>query len=384
MKAKFSLLAYVNGKRVTINTSKKNPQPPEGATRFYLRYTDETGKRHDDPLGDNFAYAWAEVRRLDAARDYEQKTGEKLPVEKKTEDHPAVSPEVSNRTKLAAQIESWLSRYQRPNTLKSFRSTMRKFEESCSRKLLEDITREDLFKFSRDLEAEGLAPQTVFTSFCIVMTFLKQSGIRLGITAREWPSFDPRDVETYTTEELDALFLAATSEEGMLFKSFFYTGMRNQELAHLTYADIDFKHSIWSVRAKPKRGWKAKSKMGLRRIPVPPFHTADLQERMVRHGRDLSDLVFPNERGEVHRHFIVLIHALAKRAGLNGRVDIHKFRSTCATTWLRAGVDMEEVRKRLGHSDYKMIQRYVEAWKLESAETREKTAEIFERWNTRT
>ena len=46
MKAKFSLLAYVSGKRITLNLAHKNLTPPEGATKFYLRYTDENGKRY--------------------------------------------------------------------------------------------------------------------------------------------------------------------------------------------------------------------------------------------------------------------------------------------------------------------------------------------------
>jgi integrase len=381
MKAKFSLLAAVNGKRITLNIAVRKPYPPEGATRFYLRYTDETGQRHDESVGSDFAHALAEIRTREARREYEEKTGDKLPLpEKKTEERP--EPEVRGRTKLASQIETWLGKYQRANTLNNFRRNILQFQTSCGRKFLEEITRDDLFKFARALEAKGHAPQTVHTAFCTAMTFLKQSGIHLGIATKDWPSFDPRDVETYTSEELDALFLAATAEESALFKSFLFTGMRNQELAHVTYADIDFKHSIWSVRSKPKRNWKTKSKTGVRRIPVPPFHTEDIRERMIRHARVESDLVFPNERGEVHRHYIVLVHELAKRAGVTGRVDIHKFRSTCATMWLRDGVDMEEVRKRLGHSDYKMIQRYVEAWKLESKETMEQTTKTFARFDT--
>ena len=56
MKAKFALLAAVKRKRITIPL-RKGAVPPVGATRFYVRYTDETGKRHDDPIGPDFEYA---------------------------------------------------------------------------------------------------------------------------------------------------------------------------------------------------------------------------------------------------------------------------------------------------------------------------------------
>lgn len=386
MRAKFSLLAYASGKRITVDLTKKNPQPPEGASKFYVRYMDVNGKRHNKPVGNSFAHAVAELRRMEAGHEYEKKTGHQLPEEPNEE--PKEDPASRGKSLLSAQIETWLARYKgRYNTWKLFHNTMRRFLKSCDRKFLEDITPDDLFKFSAGLEADDLAPQTVTTYFGVVMIFLKGVGVRLAIPTRDRPDYEPRDVERYTTEELDALFLPATEEESLLFKSFLYAGMRRMEMAHLTYADIDFKHSIWSVRAKltPNRRFKPKSKAGSRRIPVPAFHTEDIHERMIRLGRAATDLVFPNRRGELHLYYIDILHKLAKRAGVQGRVDLHKFRSTCATIWLcnkEKPVDIEEVRKRLGHSNYKMIQRYIASWTLESTETREDTETIFAKYDT--
>lgn len=387
MKAKFSLLAYMNGKRVTLDITKKNLQPPKDATRFYLRYTDENGKRHDDSLGTDFHRACAEVRTKQAAREYEEKTGKKFPDEP-SEEAGEEGPAASGKTLLRVKIEAWLDKFREKNerfhnnTWRSFRNIIYKFKDSCGREFVEDILRDDVFKFARELDHDDYATQTVASYFGVVMIFLKYAGIHLGIPTKERPDYDPRDVESYTPEQLDSLFLAATGEEALLFKSFLFTGMRNQEVGHLAYGDIDFKHSIWSVRSKRQLRWKAKSKAGVRRIPVPPFHTEDIHERMIRHERSGDDLVFPNLAGDVQHCYLDILKRLAKRADLAGRVDIHKFRSTCATMWLRAGVDIEEVRKRLGHSDYKMIQRYVEAWKLESESTREETTKTFERFDT--
>ena len=95
-----------------------------------------------------------------------------------------------------------------------------------------------------------------------------------------------------------------------------------------------------------------------------------------------EDFVFPDEDGKVDHWNLSILKDLSKRAGLTGRVDIHKFRSTCATMWLRDGVDVLEVARRLGHGDLKTIRQYVEMVNLESQATMEQTTKTFARFDT--
>jgi integrase len=385
MKAKFSLVAYVSGKRITLDTSKKNLQPPVGATKFYLRYTDENGKRHDDALGDDFAYAWAEIRTREARQEYEQKTGEKLP-EKKTE----VTPVKPKGTPVTVAIRDWLEQKRitpgiAQSTVNLYGFGLAKFEEFAKGRIanVEGITKEDLFRFATYLREERerkLGPRTVSNYFAYMIIFLKGLGIHLHIPVRQYGKPPKRKPQAYTQEQLDALFLVATAEESLLFKSYLFSGMRNKELAHLTYADINFKHSIWTVQ--PKDDWRVKSKDSVRAVPVPPFHTKDIQERMILGHRSGDDLVFPNDHGKVHNWNLTILKKLSKRAGVVGRVDIHKFRSTCATMWLRDRVDVLEVARRLGHGDLKTVQQYIEMVNLESNETMEQTTKTFARFGT--
>jgi integrase len=388
MKAKFSLLAYAQGKRITLDIAKKNLQPPEGTTKFYLRYTGEDGKRHDDPLGDNFAYALAEVRTREARQEYEQKTGEKLPVpEKKTES----TPDKPRGTALKAAIQEWLERKRitpgiAPSTVKLYGFGLAQFEEFARGRIVnvQDITREDLFRFATHLREERkrkLSQRTVSNYFAYMIIFLKGVGIHLNIPVKQYGKPPKRKPQAYTREQLDALFLIATAEEGLLFKSYFYSGMRNKELAHLTYGDIDFKHSVWWVQ--PKDDWRVKSEHSVRWIPVPPFHTKDIRERMLLGHRSESDFVFPNDQGKVHNWNLTILKKLSERAGIVGRVDLHKFRSTCATTWLRDGVDVLEVARRLGHGDLKSIQQYIEMVNVESKETMNQTTKTFAPFDSR-
>jgi integrase len=57
---------------------------------------------------------------------------------------------------------------------------------------------------------------------------------------------------------------------------------------------------------------------------------------------------------------------------------LHKFRATYATHCLRAGMDLETLRKQLGHRDVESLRRYLEA--LKSEECAKKVAEIFAAW----
>lgn len=383
MKAKFSLLAYAKGKRLTLDISRKNLQPPPGTTKFYLRYTDSNGLRRDEPLGDNFAHALAEVRTREARQEYEEKTGEKLP-EKKTEPVPDKPKGVS----LRVSIRNWLEQKRitpgiAAGTVKNYTFGLARFQEFAEGRIhsVQDMTREEMFRFAAHLrEKHELSRRTTFNYFLDVMIFLKASGVHLHIPIKQWGEPPKRKPQMYTQEQLDALFLAASAEESLLFKSFLFSGMRNKELAHLTYGDIDFKHSIWSVQ--PKEGWSTKSDHSVRSVPVPPFHTKDIRERMIRHARTETDLVFPDEWNRAHNYYLTILKKLSKRAGVTGRVDIHKFRSTCATLWLRDGVDVLEVARRLGHSDLKTVQQYIEMVNLESKETMEQTTKTFARFDT--
>lgn len=43
-----------------------------------------------------------------------------------------------------------------------------------------------------------------------------------------------------------------------------------------------------------------------------------------------------------------------------GPYELHRFRHTCATNWLRAGMDLEKVQKLLGHSSIQQTQAYAQ------------------------
>jgi integrase/recombinase XerD len=53
------------------------------------------------------------------------------------------------------------------------------------------------------------------------------------------------------------------------------------------------------------------------------------------------------------------IQKIGKRAGLPKHLGAHVFRRTFATWSLRSGIDLEQLRQLMGHSDYTVLRQYL-------------------------
>jgi integrase len=79
-----------------------------------------------------------------------------------------------------------------------------------------------------------------------------------------------------------------------------------------------------------------------------PLHDGLVQMLRERKKTSTTDLIFPTAEGKPNYHFLRVIKALAKRAGVREEVaGLHVFRKTYATLQHRAGVDARTIQKRL-------------------------------------
>jgi integrase len=296
---------------------------------------------------------------------------------------------------LAMKINSFLDEVQankQPKTYQSYANTLAMFRESCRKTDLAQVDRADIIAFKSWLKSKTyddgskMSRRTWYKNFLNVSVFFKWAGrsfISMGIKKGDWFPKPERDPEAYTSEELTALFSAAEEDERLVLKSLLNTGFRSGELAHLTYGDIDSRHSIWKVRGKTldlaggKREWKPKTVDSEREMPVTDDLTKKIMARKRTLGASDNDLVFPNTEGNPDGHLIRIVKRVAKRAKVEGRVDDHKFRSTAITLWLRAGNSVPDVASWVGHSDLQTILRYAEKLNLRSAETRKRITSTF-------
>jgi integrase/recombinase XerD len=206
------------------------------------------------------------------------------------------------------------------------------------------------------------------------MTFLKAQGIRGLVGKRDWPEFTQEEPEVYEREELDALFQACTVEERLWFEFFLMTGMREQEVMHTYWRDVNLAGHTVRVTHKPDRGWTPKAYKE-REIPIPDKLAASLKAWKAKSDK-ACNLVFPTAGCKPKFDFLDCLKAVAKRAKFNpDNFWLHKFRATFATWALWNGVDLRTVQSWMGHSDMESTMRYLKPSR--SKETRAKVNAIF-------
>jgi integrase/recombinase XerD len=263
---------------------------------------------------------------------------------------------------VAAAISQFLEETEltkKPKTLAAYTTALNYFTESCAKMYPHEIERHDLLKFSGFLrDQKKQSPRSVYNKFETVMSFLKTNGIRSLIGKNDWPRYTEEEPEMYEHEELDKLFKACDDEERLWFKFFLMTGMREQEVMHTYWSDVNFAASTVRVSHKPDRGWTPKAYKE-REIPIPAKLAKKLKAWKAKSDKTCN-LVFPTSGCNPKLDFLDCLKACAERAELNkDNFWLHKFRSTFATRCLWAGVDIRTVRQWLGHSDLESTMRYL-------------------------
>ena len=290
-----------------------------------------------------------------------------------------VAPETGNgQRSLAATVAEYLEETKltkKPKTLAAYSTALAYFAESCHKLNLEDIERRDLLKFAAFLRDEKeQSPRSTYNKFENLMTFLKANGIRGLVGKNDWPRFVEEEPEVYEKEELKKLFAACDAEERLWFEFFLMTGMREQEVMHLYWSDVNFSACTVRVSHKPDRGWTPKAYKE-REIPMSAKLAKSLKAWKAKSDQTCS-LVFPTAGCKPKLDFLDCLKAVAERAKLDKEnYWLHKFRATFATWALWAGVDLRTVQQWLGHSDLESTMRYLKPSR--SQQVREKVNEIF-------
>jgi integrase/recombinase XerD len=238
----------------------------------------------------------------------------------------------------------------------------------------EAITRKDLLAFSVYCRDElELSPRTVFNKFARVVAFLRENKIKVHENG-DAPKFVEEEPEVYEREDLDTLFAACDAQERLWFEFFLMTAMREQEVMHTYWSDINFVHATVRLSHKPDRGWTPKAYKE-REIPIPAKLVKGLKAWKMKADKTCG-LVFPTAGCNPKLDFLDCLKACAERAKLdNENFWLHKFRATFATRCLWAGVDLRTVQQWLGHSDMESTMRYLKPSR--SQQVREKVNEIF-------
>lgn len=170
------------------------------------------------------------------------------------------------------------------------------------------------------------------------------------------------DIDVFSPEEVWALVRAAASEQdGAIYLTAAFTGLRRGELLALRWRDVDFPGSVLRVRASYAGGALTTPKSGkVRSVPLAPEVAAALAKLSQRDwftGDD--DLVFPGELGSyLDGSALRRRYKDALEKGALRPLRFHDLRHTFGTRMI-AKADIRRVQEWMGHADIQTTMRYL-------------------------
>jgi integrase len=146
----------------------------------------------------------------------------------------------------------------------------------------------------------------------------------------------------------------------------YYAGLRPSEVVMLRVRALELPECGWGrievVEADISFDESGEPKTGPRSVPIPPVLVHVLTEWVRAGGFDPADLLFRTRSG---KRPTASNWVRCWQRGLTGtglpRLRVYDCRHAAATTWLKAGLPLGEVARRLGHSVETLVAVYVGA-----------------------
>jgi len=192
---------------------------------------------------------WACVGK-DAGTTLRERKSKAAALELKRGGVEVAEPASQNRRSLISAITEYsaeVAAQKSHRTAKVYSYALTRFQRSCKKKNLSDVVRSDLMEFISFLRNEGLSDRTVHNGVERILTFLRWCGITGLLSRNDKPKFTAKKVDAYDDTQLAALYAASTDEERLLWQFFVYTGMREGEVAHVYYTDVNHNSKVKTV-----------------------------------------------------------------------------------------------------------------------------------------
>jgi len=234
--------------------------------------------------------------------------------------------------------------------------------QAFTSKAVEQINRDDLRAYMRQLTANGLARATVRRKMQGLSTYFKwmkmehlveevaTDGLIVPARKRRVPKFlSTAQLQTFLDTTPDYRFMNAHRDR-CAFRLLAFTGIRRGELLNLQVQDVKLQEMMIIIR-EPKGG----------NDRAVPFTDEKLRT-------DLEIVIDDRESGWLflsafgnrweHQSFTSIFRKHVKSIGLDG-VTPHTLRHTFATMLAAAGVPIAEIRDLLGHKEIRTTSQYM-------------------------
>ena len=363
----------------------------------------KTGKISIEDIGENYTF---EVRVEDGGTTYK-------PVGRKADDAGNKFLEIANkaagrtaaekvglvvtdpetaeakRTKLELVFDNYILDAKKRNALEAREQAVlvkKEFLKSVKITYVDEVCRERILEFDVALRENGNSERTIANKRQRLQSMLTFAGIDPKIYPPK-PKYEKKLPTIYTRTELAAMFEVAKPYQAIGCKLALKLGLRDQEIKFGEFTDIIWSESVYRVRSKPKFDFTVKD-YEQRDIPIPTDFLEELKIWKEEHPK--QNLIVPTKTGRPNGKLLKMVKRLARRAkiecgwcpncvaGVKGECgcdefELHKFRRTCITTWLRNKIDPRTVMAYAGHADLETTLRY-----LRPAAAQERIDEVSE------
>lgn len=254
---------------------------------------------------------------------------------------------------------------------------------------VDEITRDRILDFDQHLRNHKRSDRTVANKRQRLQSMLRWSGVDPKIFPPK-PRFEKKLPTIYTPAQLAGLFGVATPYQRIICNLVLKLGLRDQEVQYAEFTDVSWHESVFRVRSKSQYDFKVKD-FEERDIPIPSDLLDEL--KLWRQEHPNQNLIAPTGTGKPNSKLLPMVKRMARRAGVEcgwcancvagtsgdrgcKEFELHKFRRTCITMWLRHGIDPRTVMAYAGHADLETTLRY-----LRPAAAQERIAAVSEiRW----
>lgn len=242
-------------------------------------------------------------------------------------------------------------------------------EKFGARVKLEDVTPEMVEGFRDALVAEDLSDRTVNKYLTVLHGLFVWAQRRYKLPANPVANVERRphakrgNIDVFSREEVLALVrVAASEQDGTIYLTAAFTGLRLGELLALRWRDVDFTNSAIHVRQSFTNGRVDTPKSGQERTVPMADEVAEALAKLEKRDHNINDddLVFcGTQGGHLAGHRLRDRYKTAlKDAGLR-ELRFHDLRHTFGSHAIRTA-DSREVMEWMGHQDLATTQRYLQ------------------------
>ena len=266
------------------------------------------------------------------------------------------------------------------NTIKSYRSDLKKFEfylsKTSAKKLSfidPDIVREFLYEQSKRVSAKTqgriISTLKTFFNFLVLEKLINDSPIE----NIDYPKIDSKIPLVLSTDEIDKIISCAFSKKfGLrnqtIIEIMYSCGLRVSELTEMKISNIFFDESLIKILGKGNKE---------RFIPLSSTAKKLLYNYITYNRKNLSqdkqsiDIVFLNNRGKKLTRVMVynIINDAALEAKINKKISPHTLRHSFATHLIENGADIISIQKMMGHENVVTTEKYLHVNKKHLVET---------------